>query len=206
MAKANKKLSFITGPMVLRFPKITKPDTKGEYADGKFKTDAIPTTDEGMADLQKKVMDFAVECFGDKKASKVAASDNYPMKSKTEKDGEEVEFLRTSTKSRPKVYDAKGKLVRGNINIGGGTIAKLSVTLSMWEKGVTCYFNAVQILVLETFGGGEANFEDATAEVDDADGAFVADDAEFVDETDEEGNSEEETSGKTTRSKGAADF
>ena len=42
--KKFKYVPFVTEVMTARYPKLSEPDTKGEYADGKYKTEA--TADE----------------------------------------------------------------------------------------------------------------------------------------------------------------
>jgi hypothetical protein len=44
--KKSESITFITPFGILRYPKVPQPDTKGKYADGKFKTDIVFSDDD----------------------------------------------------------------------------------------------------------------------------------------------------------------
>src|SRR5689334_19768263 len=68
MAKASKKtaktIKFVTPVGEFRFPKITNPDTKGKYADGKFKTQMVYGEDD-HAKMMAKLEAAAKELLGE---------------------------------------------------------------------------------------------------------------------------------------------
>ena len=58
MAKT-ESIPFLTDWFIARYPKVCKADTKGQYADGKFKTDGVFLTAEGLANAEKALKDAA---------------------------------------------------------------------------------------------------------------------------------------------------
>ena len=52
--KESEAIPFITPFGTLRYPKVSQPDTKGSYADGKFKTDIL-FSDDDFAVVEKTV-------------------------------------------------------------------------------------------------------------------------------------------------------
>ncbi len=64
-AKSSKKsqtIPFVTGWLVGRYSHITKPDTEGKFADGKFKTDGI-LDNQDMADAVREKLLEAAKTF-----------------------------------------------------------------------------------------------------------------------------------------------
>ncbi|MGC0325027.1 hypothetical protein ABIG06_005656 [Bradyrhizobium sp. USDA 326] len=61
-----KYVPFVTEVMTARYPKLSEPDTKGEYADGKYKTEA--TADEDYAERFQEEIQAVIDAhFAGKK-------------------------------------------------------------------------------------------------------------------------------------------
>lgn len=120
------------------YPKITKPDTYGEYADGKFKT-GIKVEGAFLKLVQKTIADKAAEQGLTKKYKHALA---------TEDDGSRV--VNASSTERPAVFDAKNKRLPADVKIGGGTKLRAQITVAGSKKNnrVWFYLNSIQILDL----------------------------------------------------------
>ncbi len=147
-----KEVSFVSPIGIAVYPKITKPDTKGEYADNKYKTEL----ELSSADLEK----VRAEIKSKMKGMKFKVSQpKLPIK--TGKDG--IERLVAKSKFLPTIINAhKVKLFDANVAredpdefkkvealwIGGGSRIKIGCTLYNYEKGVSLQLNIVQIIEL----------------------------------------------------------
>jgi DNA-directed RNA polymerase len=181
MAKQEyESIPFVTPWFKARFPKISEPDTKGKYADGKFKTDGY-LDDEAYA-VTEKALKEAAKTFW----PKVAVADvSIPLKpfyanaeDKKAKKADGRGFTLKS-KRRPAVFDSQKKKLPEGVKIGGGSIIRVAATFAPWSKsekikvkdadgnvtveettvyGVTIYLNDVQVrkLVVRVGGDGEA--------------------------------------------------
>lgn len=179
-----KRENIVTGVVELAYCKISKPDTYGEKADGKFKTLVKISGSADGAALKKVITDKAAELLPKTKKPKLPFWTN----------DEGVEFLRASSKYRPLVQDAKGndiapKSVEG-LQIGGGTQARLRLGLNPFDGRLSLYLNAVQIVKLEQyesrgsgFGAMEGvedgfTFSDTTTETKEGEPASEAEDGD----------------------------
>lgn len=99
------------GPFTFAFPHITSPDTEGQYADNKYKVDAVgDPKSKGMVKAQETVAE-ALKTFGlPKKGTGI------PLKKETEKNkdtGKKVEtgnlVLKAKSSYAPALVDASGK-------------------------------------------------------------------------------------------------
>jgi len=157
-----KEVSFVSPIGIAVYPKITKPDTKGEYADNKYKTEL----ELSSADLEK----VRAEIKSKMKGMKFKVSQP-KMPIKTGKDG--IERLIAKSKFLPTIIDArKVKLFDanaartdpdefkkiGDLWIGGGSRIKIGCTLYNYEKGVSLQLNIVQII--ELVGSSLDDFSD----------------------------------------------
>lgn len=185
MSDEKKGLKFVTprGPLV--YPKLTKPDTKykaeGEYrAKQRFTADAFPA--DKLAELEALRDALAEEtraALTKKKegAKAKALTVRDVLTTETDKEtGEPTGFVLINAKMSasgvskkdgkpwrrsPKLFDAAGRKLPPNVQIWGGTEAKLAVEARPYytpkdnEVGIAFYLNAAQVLKLVK-GGGEA--------------------------------------------------
>jgi hypothetical protein len=161
---------LVTAKGLAHFAYIDKPDTEGQYSDGKFKvTVSFPADHPFVAELNTKVEKLMSEQWG----ASVPASAHNPVKVGDETNMESMHgrvFIRAKSNKAPIAVDAqKGKLPSGVTVFGGDTI-KAAITLAVYDgaqKGVTAYLDAVQLI--EKRGSG-----DAAADVFGVEDGFVA--------------------------------
>jgi DNA-directed RNA polymerase len=177
MAKQDS-IPFVTPWFTARFPKISEPDTKGKYADGKFKTDGV------LGDAEYAIVEKALKAAG-KEFWPEAEHITYPLKpfyanaeDKKAKKAESRGFTLKS-KRRPAVFDSAKKKLPDNVAVGGGSIIRVASAMFPWSKadkvkvkdaagnvtieetteyGVSMYLNDVQVrkLVVRQSGDGAA--------------------------------------------------
>lgn len=170
MSKKSEGISFVTPFGILRYPKITNPDTKGEYADGKFKTDIVFSA-EDYAKVEKLINDAAKQLLPEG-----VKDPQLPLYSWKDKEGnDEGSGTRAKSKYRAVVFDVKNTKLADALGIGGGTEARLAVTAKYYKKGknegINLYLNKVQIRKLvEYTSADECPFDETEG--------FVADGAE----------------------------
>ena len=162
------KTSFTTPIGVARFPKISKPDTTGDYADGKYKTDVV-FSDADMKAVKAQIVAFAKEQYGDD-LSKI----RLPIGEHTDKETKEVTtYVRFKSARKPIVVDAKRKRLPEGVEVGGGSRIRVGGTLNAYKAagntGVNIYLNAVQVIELQQ-GFSVDEFEEYNGE-----DAYVAD-------------------------------
>lgn len=154
-----KKIRFITPALTLVWPKLNTPDV---YKPKKGPEKIRYTTDGKMepADL-KQVKKFLADLA--KKHLPEVENPKLPLK----EDKKTKDILITATsgvKYRPPVFAADGETrIPPSVEIGGGTKAKLDLTVNFFEisdenSGINLYINAVQVLDLQE-GGFKSNFE-----------------------------------------------
>jgi hypothetical protein len=165
-------LSLKTPKGVANYPWLSKPDVS--FGKERFKCGIVF---ENSA-IAKPVIDAV---------NKVAA-DEFGAKAKVKKPLVKNEdgtiLLKTQSNSKPTISDSHGEVLKKTVKLGGGSIVRLAVTLSTYNKdgsrGVTAYLDSVQLLKLVEYGAGrEVSWESAADEVEDA---FVAGDASGDDE------------------------
>jgi hypothetical protein len=162
------KTTFTTPIGVARFPKITKPDTTGDYADNKYKTDVV-FSDEDLKTVKANIVEFAKKNFTADELKKI----DLPIKEHKDKEtGEVTTFVRFKSARKPIIVDAKRKPIPEGVDIGGGSRIRVGGTLNAYKKGgnkgVNIYLNGVQ--VIELFSGFNPNDFDEY----DGDDAYVA--------------------------------
>ena len=126
----------------------------------KYKITAVfdPTDPEHKAFLQSLANDL--QEARSKSKDKLA---NTPWKMEVDKDtGEETGMITVNFKSqyRPTVFDARGNKILGDINVGNGSQVKIAYVTKPYSGlggGITCYFQALQIIDLVEYNGGEAS-------------------------------------------------
>lgn len=161
--KRFKYVPFVTDVMTARYPKLSEPDTKGEYADGKYKTEA--TADEAYTEtFQEAIRAAANEAFPGKK--------NVHMPWKETKEGV-IAFNFKSPKKPPKLLDAGGEPLRPGIVIRAGALIRIAGVIAAWEKGakrgVSLWPDAVRVIKLSegfdanaAFGPPDEGYDRAT--------------------------------------------
>jgi hypothetical protein len=184
--KKFKYIPFVTEVITARYPKLSEPDTKGEYADGKYKTEA--TADEGYTErFQEEIQKVAGAHFAGKR--------NVHLPWKETKEGA-IAFIFKSPKKKPQLSDAKGKALKQGTIIRGGSLIRIAGVIAAWEKGakrgVSLWPDAVRVIKLSegfdanaAFGAAEdgfdadeyepTSFEDADNSVDNDDSGNDAD-------------------------------
>jgi hypothetical protein len=166
------KVTFTTPIGVARYPKISSPDTTGEFADNKYKTDVV-FSDADLKAIKAKCLEFA-------KAELPGVKDpKLPVGKHTDKEtGEVTEFVRFKSARKPVIIDAKRNKLPANVEVGGGSRIRVGGTLNAYtkggNKGINIYLNAVQVIELQQ-GFSINDFEEY-----EGDDAYVADDASAV--------------------------
>ncbi len=122
--KKFKYASFVTEAMTARNPKLSEPDTVGEYADGKYKTEAI-AAESFRAAFQEKIQAVADEYFAGKK--------NVHLPWKETKEGA-IAFNFKSPKKKPRLVDAKGVDLKLGIIIHSGSMIRIAGVIAAWEN------------------------------------------------------------------------
>lgn len=152
-----KYIPFVTNVMTARYPKLSEPDTKGEYADGKYKTEA--TADEAYTEeFQEAIKAVAEAAFEGKK--------NVHLPFKETKEGA-IAFNFKSPKKKPQLTDSKGKALKQGTVIRGGSLIRIAGVMAPWEKGakrgVSLWPDAVRVIKLSEgsvgFGAPEDGFD-----------------------------------------------
>jgi hypothetical protein len=167
--KKFKYVPFVTEVMTARYPKLWEPDTKGEYADGKYKTEA--TADEDYTErFQEEIQAVADTYFAGKK--------NVHLPWKETKEGA-VAFSFASPKKKPELVDAKGNALCPGIIIRDGSLIRIAGLIAAWEKGakrgVSLWPDAVRVIKLAegfdasaAFGASEDGFDGRAINRDDS--------------------------------------
>ena len=195
--KTKKHYHNITFPKgVARFPKISRPDTKGEYADGKYKTEVVLSDDDTKA-MKQQLQKIAAEWFPGVKTVKL------PIR--TDKKDGTVSFIaksgmRDDEAKRPVVVDAKRTKINYSkdgvlpVDIGGGSTIKIHVCASNYEKGpnkgINLYLEAVQVITLKNHGDPMAGFSDEEDGYDASEDTAAAEN-DFADESEDGGSADE---------------
>ena len=158
--KKYQYVTFVTEVMVARDPKLSEPDTRGEYADGKYKTEA--TASEGYTQkFQGDLLAVAHRYFG--------AGKSIHMPWKETKEGA-IAFNFKSPKKKPELTDSKGKPLKAGTRIRSGSLLRIAGVIAAWEKGVMCgvslWPDAVRVIKLvegfdasAAFGAAEDGFD-----------------------------------------------
>jgi hypothetical protein len=151
---------FVTEVMTARNPKLSEPDTDGEFADGKYKTEA--TADEAYTvTLQEEIQALANECF--------AGKNNIHLPWKDTKEGE-IAFMFKSPKKKPQLTDSKGKPLKAGTIILSGSKIRIAGVIAAWQKGrmrgVSLWPSAIRVIRLAdgfdangAFGAAEDGFD-----------------------------------------------
>ncbi|MET4292496.1 hypothetical protein [Bradyrhizobium sp. LB5.2] len=159
-----KYVPFVTEVMTARYPKLTEPDTKGEYADGKYKTEA--TADDDYTERFQEEIGAVIDAH-------FAGKKNVHTPWKETKEGA-IAFNFKSPKKKPELFDAKGNPLKPGIVIHGGSLIRISGLIAAWQKGqkrgVSLWPDAVRVIKLavgfdasEPFCGAGGDFDASQA-------------------------------------------
>jgi hypothetical protein len=164
--------SEVTPKGIASFAHIDTPDTKGQYADNKFKVTlklkkGEKVNEAFVKDLRAKAVAAAKQQMADWNKKKLEHFD--PVKDGDEKDEAEKKgtagfwLVTFKGKYKPKTVDSKRKTLPTNVRILGGDVIKVAYGTKPFEKavqskgGISLYLNAVQLLEKNNDGNGAAN-------------------------------------------------
>ena len=184
MATTPKRPKFISPKGAFNYPKLTTPDTKFK-PEGEYSVGLILDTDSPEAQkLINQIDRAAAESLADNKAKAKNAAEAKKWETKSvpyadildEETGEptgQTKFSFKMTASgtskktgkdwtrKPALFDAKGKPITQDLQIGGGTIGKISYELMPWGTlqlgaSVKLALEGAQIIELKTWGERDA--------------------------------------------------
>ena len=151
-----KKITIVTPKGIAVYPHLVFPDTKGEYADNKYKVQLqLDPTDlaKVKADIKRISAGFTYK----------VSTPHMPFK--MSKDG--VELLVAKSRFLPAIIDAQrniivdkwnppGEDVLRRIKCGPGSVIKIGCTPFAYDKGLSLQLEIVQIIQQ---AGGSANLD-----------------------------------------------
>lgn len=163
------KLTFVSPIGTARWPHITRPDSTGQFADGKFKVKLIvPKKD--AEDFVRNLKELAKE-------HKVSM-----LPFKDDKDDPSNYEISIKSKYKPLIVDAKKREVtKADLRIGGGSKLRIGGVIFPWAKGLSLQMKQVQILELVDgqdvmFDEAEGSFDATELAGDEGDTSFLVDD------------------------------
>ena len=140
--KKFKYVPFVTEVMTARYPKLSEPDTSGEYADGKYKTEA--TADEDYTERFQAEIQAVIDLH-------FAGKKHVHAPWKETKEGA-IAFNFKSPSKKPELTDAKGNPLKADIVIHDGSLIRVSGLIAAWQKGakhgVSLWPDAVRVIKL----------------------------------------------------------
>lgn len=219
MAKAPQRPTLTSPKGAFKFPKLTVADTKFKD-EGEYSVKLVVAADApGVAQLIAKCDDAAAESLKEAKANAKNAAEAKKWETKylpyaqveDEETGEptgEVEFKFTMKASgvskktgkpwtrKPALFDAKGAPIKDAVDIGGGTIGKISFQIIPYAPTTTVgasvklALEAAQIIELKQFGDksasaygfGEEEGYEYTKDEDEGDSPFSEEDSAPADD------------------------
>lgn len=132
MAK-NESIPFVTPWFKARYPKVSEPDTKGKFADGKFKTDGF-LDDADYAAVEKTLVAAGKKFWPDADVVELPLKQFYAnAEDKKAKKAEGRGFVLKS-KYRPAIFDSKKKALPKELKIGGGSVIRVASAIFPWSK------------------------------------------------------------------------
>jgi hypothetical protein len=151
---------FQTPKAIAMYPFVTKPNTKFD-AEGQYKITLVLDLKNNEEHRQ-----FLRTCKGyveetanllKKKIEKMPWRKHLRREDKSDTGMYEVTF---KSGYAPRVFDAAGNKINGDLNVGNGSVVKVAYAWAPYEGfggGVVLYFQALQILELVEYAGGEAS-------------------------------------------------
>lgn len=196
--------TIITLPAgTLVYPHLNEPDNYGGKE--RFKTKVELPLDVGrpIAAQMKQIAKDGLSVAKFKKAK-------FPWKVDNEKG---VVVFNFNSQHKPGLFDAKGKPIKADVQVGAGTVARVRIDAGAYDHescGVSGWIRSVQILTLVEGHGGQDQWDDVSDKVD---GAFDAsehnDTASEVDEFaggEDEDDAKDETDALGAPASDASDF
>lgn len=185
MAK-QETIQWLTPWFVARFPKISKPDTEGKFADGKFKTDGVFEDAATLKEAEKILTAAGKKFWPDADEVYIPVKDFFANKDDKKAKKKQARGISLKSKRRPAVFDCSKprKKLPESLVIGAGSVIRVDARIAPWTKtekvktkdasgkvtveevemfGVTLYMNDVQVKkhVAPSGGGtGEAFSDD----------------------------------------------
>jgi DNA-directed RNA polymerase len=126
-------IPFLTPWFTARFPKISKADTKGQYADGKFKTDGV-LDDAAYAVVEKTLKDAAKHFWPGEADVSLPLKKFYANKEDKAAKKSDGRGLTLKSKYQPACFDAKKTKLPPSVQIGGGSVIRVASAIFPWSK------------------------------------------------------------------------
>lgn len=147
---------LVTAKGLAHFAYIDKPDTEGQYADGKFKiTLSFPEGHEFLDTLTAKVEELIKQQWG----ASPPANFNNPIRIGSETNMDSMAgrvFIRAKSNKAPVVVDSQKQALPADVTVFGGDTVKVALTLAVYDtptiKGITAYLDAVQLIEKRSAG------------------------------------------------------
>jgi len=157
------------------YPHLNTPDTKFK-AEGEYHVKlAVPTTlaEEVTAKIDAAHKDAVAQALKENPKLKKVKEANLPYKLSEENDDETIFSIKMKASfkdkqdkvvtMKPALFDSKGKVLEGDLKIGGGSVLRVSFEpvpfyTATVGAGVTLRMKAVQVIELKTYGGSADSF------------------------------------------------
>ena len=152
---------LVTPKGLAHFSYVDKPDTEGQYSDGKYKvTVSFPADSDFVKTLEEKVDALLKEQYGDRIPRNVNSPVRYGDETTMESMSGRV-FIRAKTSKQPVVVDAQKQTLPEGVTVFSGDTVKVAMTLAVYDaptmKGVTAYLDAVQLIEKRNSGSSAAD-------------------------------------------------
>jgi len=155
----SSKEVFQTPKAKAMYPFVTKPSTKFD-PEGKYKITLVldPKGNEEhrqfLRRLKQHLDDGATQLS--KKLENMPWKKHLRAEDKSDTGLYEVTF---KSSFPPRIFDAAGNKINGDLNVGNGSVVRVAYSWVPYEGfkgGVALYFQAIQIIELVEYAGGEA--------------------------------------------------
>src|SRR6185312_600318 len=133
MAK-QESIPFLTDWFVARYPKISKPDTKGKFADGKFKTDGVFVSEEGLVNAEEALNTAAKHFWPNADVVTLPIKDFFASKDDRAAGKAEARGITLKSKYKSACFDSKKKKLPEGVAIGGGSVIRVAAAIFPWSK------------------------------------------------------------------------
>jgi hypothetical protein len=163
---AATKVKFTSPFGAAKYPHISSPDTKGKYADNKYKTKLVMSLEDPEAVAFMVAIDEAATDIHGKAGAKL-----YKPYVADEESGE-ITFI-FKTNFAPAIFDASNNEAP-RLKIGNGSVLRLMGSLVGFEKGISAQFNQVQVRELNGFGSSGFDAVEGGYEYDQSDSMSAA--------------------------------
>lgn len=138
------KIKFTSPFGAAQYPHLSKPDTKGKFADNKYKTKLVCSTADKDAQAFITFLDeAAIELHG-----KAGAKLYKPYV--LDEEAGNVTFI-FKTQYAPGIFDAALGQAKG-VDVGNGSVLRVMGVVVEFEKGITAQINQIQIKELNSAG------------------------------------------------------